>query len=512
MAPTLRRFASLLVIAALLLEGCSGGKRSSASLPAVVTLPTAKSVSPASIPAPPMASTAVLPASAMTAGRRPSIDIKALGWTQIPGGAVYVAASSDGSIWVLSSIGSGLDRAIWHYANGTWTNIPGAAMRLSVAPNGTLWAVNSAGGIYSYNGSAWSTIAGGASDISVGADGSVYVISNQGGSAYGRGIWRYASGAWSQLPGAALRVAASWDTGTYPGGIAPGGFYVTTGVNAIYYYNPGTGFTQIPGGASQVAPTKSGGLFALGYVTNGDGSSPIYYNNLNAASWTQQPGAAVSIATNGSTVYAIGAAGGIYMSPVAGSGTGGGSLAITALDDPAPTALTMLNVSTSGLNPSAAVTATFKNGTALAAVVTPASVGQDGTLGIPVPLYIDPSTGQTASASLSMTLTQGAQTSPPVTVNVQDIPQLAAYGTSAGTISRAFFNYQILALGEHVGELQALQLSRNNTVNTSQAQSNAFALLTNTIKARNDIDRLMTGSATSIPSERRPRARASTTT
>jgi hypothetical protein len=276
---------------------------------------TPKSVSPASVPAPPMAQTTVQPASAMSSVRVPKSAIPPLDWTQLPGGAILVAASPDGSIWVLSSQGVGLDRAIWHYVNGTWTNVPGAAMRLSVAPNGTLWAVNSAGGLYAYSNGAWSTIAGGASDITVGSDGSVYVISNQGGGTYGRGIWRYSGGLWTQLPGAAVRIAANWDAGTYAPNIAPGGFYVINAGNSVFYYNPTSGFAQLPGGVVQLAPTKNGGVFALGYIANGDGSYPIYYNDLNTGTWTQQPGAAVSIATDSVHVYAIGAAGGIYAAP-----------------------------------------------------------------------------------------------------------------------------------------------------------------------------------------------------
>jgi len=298
----------------LVLQGCGGRGGGSRVLPPDL-LQTPKSLSPASVNVPPMMQTPIQPPSAMTAIRRPRSDIQPLGWTQLPGGAIYVAASPDGSIWVLSSIGNGPDRAIWHYANGTWTNIPGAAMRLSVAPNGTLWVINSAGGIYAYDGS-WSTIAGGASDITVGADGSVYVISNQGNGTYGRGIWHYSGGSWTQMPGAAVHIAASWDTGTYPGKIAPGGFWVTNFLGGIYYYNPVSGFNQIPGGVGQVAPTKSGGLFALGYVVNPDGSYPIYYNNLATGAWTQEPGAATSIATDGTYVYVTGAAGGIYRAPV----------------------------------------------------------------------------------------------------------------------------------------------------------------------------------------------------
>ena len=62
----------------------------------------------------------------MRALRQPQSAITPLGFTQIPGGAQAVAASPDGSIWVVSSVPGGvLGNGIWHYANTVWTNIPG---------------------------------------------------------------------------------------------------------------------------------------------------------------------------------------------------------------------------------------------------------------------------------------------------------------------------------------------------------------------------------------------------
>ena len=246
--------------------------------------------------------------------RGPQSAIAPLGWTQLPGGGVYAAASPDGSLWVLSTLG-GPDHPIYHYVNGSWTNIPGAATRLAVAPDNTLWVVNSAGGIYHWSGSAWTTIAGGASDITVASDGSVYVISSVPSGPFGRGIWHFVNGNWTQMPGAGIQIAASSDSGTYSGGIAPGGFYVINAQLSIYYYNPTLGFQQLPGAAIQLAPTKNGGLFALG-VPGSPNGNPIYYNDLSTGTWTQQPGAGVAVATDGTQVYVIGAAGGIYVAPV----------------------------------------------------------------------------------------------------------------------------------------------------------------------------------------------------
>ena len=297
----------------LLAPGCGGGHGATNAIPDGSMAPV-KSVSPASIPAPPMARTAILPSSAMTSVRTPQSAIAPLGWTQLPGGGIFVAASPDGSIWVLSNQGPGPDQSIWHYANGNWSNISGGATRLAVAPDNSLWAVTAAGGIYHYTGS-WTQIAGGASDISVGPDGSVYVISNQGGGPFGRGAWRYTNGAWTALPGGGVRVAASWDVGTYLGNITPGTLWVLNTPGDLWYWNAAFGFHNLGGGGVEMAPTSNGGIFVLGFP-QGPNGYPLWYNDLSTGTWTPLSGGGVSIATDSAHVYAIGKAGGIYSAPI----------------------------------------------------------------------------------------------------------------------------------------------------------------------------------------------------
>ena len=258
--------------------------------------------------------------------RKPQSDIQAVTFTQIAGAAVWVAAAPDGTFWVLSTSGlpSG-DKFIYHFVNGNFVNVPGAATRLAVGPDNTLWALNAAGGIYYLRSgsSSFTGIAGGGSEISIASDGSAYVISSVPGGSAGRGIYRYLNGLWTQLPGAGITVTASIDSGTYANilgvnnssiSITPGGFYVTNVQGGIYYYNLNSGFVQLSGGAISLAPTASGGLFALG--DPGAYQHGIYYNNLITGQWTSMPGAAVSLATYGNTVYAVGAAGGIYQSAI----------------------------------------------------------------------------------------------------------------------------------------------------------------------------------------------------
>jgi hypothetical protein len=126
------------------------------------------------------------------------------------------------------------------------------------------------------------------------------------------------NGSWTQLGGAGVRIAASWDPGTYPGGINPGGYYVANAQGSIFYWSPGVGYIQFPGAAVQLAPTNSGGLFAL--ANDGATSHAIFYYDLTGGPWTQKGGAANSIAANGNSVFATNAGGGIFQSAITGSG------------------------------------------------------------------------------------------------------------------------------------------------------------------------------------------------
>lgn len=253
----------------------------------------------------------------MTSVRFPASLIAPVLWTRISGSATAVTASPDGTLWALGGPArGGVDYLIWHYANGSWTNISGDATRLAVSPTGTLWAVTAAGGVYWYDGAVWHTLAGGASDISIGADDSVYVISNAPGNGSGRAIWRYANGAWSQLPGSAVRVAASWDAGSYPRNVVPGGIWFVEAQGGLYYYSPASGLNAVPGSALMVSPTENGGLFALGFAANVDGNHQIYYRDLVTGNWRGQSGNAVSISTNTTNVYVATAEGAIYAAPV----------------------------------------------------------------------------------------------------------------------------------------------------------------------------------------------------
>ena len=306
------RFVLMAFCAAL--AGC-GARNVVSNAPPQMAMP--RSVSPGLISPAPMASTAILPSSAMQSPVHSDSAVLGLGWTQLPGSASQIAvnpATTDGSFWALSTLPSGPDKYIWHYSGGTWTNISGLASALATKSNGLLYAVNSAGGTYAWSGSFWSAMGGGASAVAAASDNTVYVISN--GPAGDKPIWHNSGGAWSQVPGMGVALAASWDPATYAGTagmIKPNGIYILTSSGSIWYENADQTFAQIAGSATGIAPTINGGVFVMGYPGGSNGSN-IYYDDLSAPGWNQFPGLAVSIGADAQHVYAVSASGGIYVS------------------------------------------------------------------------------------------------------------------------------------------------------------------------------------------------------
>jgi len=305
--------AALVCVAAL--AACSG-HGAGGPLPSAPQMTTPTSVSPATIAVAPMATTQIQPASAMQSVK-PDLVLQGLGYSQIPGTATQVAASPDGTIWILSNGPAGPDKYIWHYTTaGVWVNIGGLASQIAVAPDASLYAINSGGGTYRYKNNAWSGIGGGAVGITVASNGAVLVLSNDGHADHA--IWQYLNSAWTQKAGAGTQLAASWDWGSYtvPGGtIAPGGFYIINSTGAIYYENTAGTFATLPGAAASIAPTTAGGVFVLGYPANAGGTG-VFYNDLATGAWSSQAGSGVSLSANTQALYIIGGAGGIYKAPV----------------------------------------------------------------------------------------------------------------------------------------------------------------------------------------------------
>ncbi|CEF49260.1 unnamed protein product [uncultured bacterium] len=156
-----------------------------------------------------------------------------------------------------------------------------------------------------------------------------------------------------------------------------------------------------------------------------------------------------------------------------------------------PIPLTPLTLSTTGIDPTSPVSVSFFNSAGFSVSYQPIRVESDGTVVVAVPLYVDPSTNNVTSGTVSMILTQGSNSSPPISLDIQNLPTLDAYGTQLGEISHAVLVYEATLLGRRLNELQAFQILPGNTVDTSQAQATLKSRLSAVIKARSDVDRVM---------------------
>src|ERR1017187_3789384 len=106
---------------------------------------------------------------------------------------------------------------------------------------------------------------------------------------------------------------------------------------------------------------------------------------------------------------------------------------------------------------------------------------------------------QTMAAPVSLVLVQNGVSTPPVTINILDLPRLTDYGVQLGNISHSFLNYAAVSLAHRINELQACVGLPGNTVDASQSLTNLSSLMLSTIQARVDIDNVLTNNGLIIP-------------
>ena len=162
-----------------------------------------------------------------------------------------------------------------------------------------------------------------------------------------------------------------------------------------------------------------------------------------------------------------------------------------------PISLTPLQIKTSVFTPTTNTVVTFSDGQSFTFAEKPIRIASDGTVFAAVPLYVD-SSGAMASGTLSMTLIQGSVTTPPVKLNVQELPTVASYGAQPGAISQALFVYQALVAAQSLNALQAVAGSSQNTVSTSATISSLKTALSSALAAKADIDKIVANPNLSI--------------
>ena len=172
------------------------------------------------------------------------------------------------------------------------------------------------------------------------------------------------------------------------------------------------------------------------------------------------------------------------------------SIAITTVSTTSPTPLASLQVGTTGINASNAVTLTFSNSSGFSATEQAVRVQSDGTVIAGVPLYVNPSTGQIGQGTVSLVLTQGTQSSASTSLTIQDLPPLSTYGTQLGQISHAFLIFEAMLHARRLNEFQAAQQLVGTSVNTSSAQTVMQDLINASNLGRADVDNIMSNNGT----------------
>jgi hypothetical protein len=166
-----------------------------------------------------------------------------------------------------------------------------------------------------------------------------------------------------------------------------------------------------------------------------------------------------------------------------------GGLAITSVSSSSPMPLTPLTISTTGLNANLPVQVQFSNVAGFSVSEPAISVASDGTVVAAVPVYAN-ADGTTSSGAVSVVVTQGTQSTAPVSLSIQDLPPVSSYGTQPGQISVAFLDFLTLSLSQRINELQAFKALPGDQVDTSQEQSNLNQILSGVLQARQEVSRV----------------------
>ena len=164
------------------------------------------------------------------------------------------------------------------------------------------------------------------------------------------------------------------------------------------------------------------------------------------------------------------------------------TLAVTSLSSSSLTPLTPLYIGTKGLDTTAPVTITFSNASGFSLTQHPIRVGSDGTIVAATPLYLEPATLKIGPGTVSMVITQGGQSTAPMSIAIQDLPPVSSYGMQPGQISRGLLVYEAMLITRRINEFQAYQLLPGNKVDTSKVQASLRTLLNGILQTRIDVD------------------------
>jgi hypothetical protein len=197
-------------------------------------------------------------------------------WKLLPGLAREIG-SSTGATYVIGNTAEGSGFSIHKWNGSDWTKIEGSAVCVDVESNGTPWVVNSLGQIFKRSGSSWTLLPGKARDIGIGADGSVYIIGFTAESG-GFGIYKWNGSDWTKLNGGATRITVD-NTGTP---------WIINSSGNIFRRN-GSSWSQVTGKARDIGAGINGSVFIIGTTAVGGGHN-IY--QWSGGDWVEIQGGA----------------------------------------------------------------------------------------------------------------------------------------------------------------------------------------------------------------------------
>lgn len=172
---------------------------------------------------------------------------------------------------------------------------------------------------------------------------------------------------------------------------------------------------------------------------------------------------------------------------------------ISSLAPVAPSALQPLYIKTSNFAASQPLTVILADSSGNPLMnLTPVRIAADGTIVVALPINFDNVNGGTVGYACQIVVAQNGVNATSSTVIVADLPKSSVYGLSLGESARNLYLYQELAFGRTLNTLQALALLNGLGVDTTALQGRVKTQLLNTIKTRNDIDRVITDNTTTI--------------
>jgi len=204
---------------------------------------------------------------------------KPIEWLKMPGLAVDIDISMDGTAWIAAP-----DGHVKTWDGRQWQDLGGDAMRIAAGPGGNSWIISPDNRIFRRADKRWIEMPGRATDIAVGASGAVWMIGTDR-QAGGFGVFKWGETDWVAEDMAALRIAVG----------PKGNPWVVNDQNQIYRLTQ-MAWKQAPEAATDIAIAANGVSWIIGPPGSPDGDGPV--SAWGGKGWVRHDGALAGIATD----------------------------------------------------------------------------------------------------------------------------------------------------------------------------------------------------------------------